>query len=527
MKQPLLSLLAVAAALALGGCTTSPFYNEARDKQGMALTEATAKIDLNTVVDELDQRFAAMRVLELETMRTRAATQRQMEVSMVASRGPEGDGTLETRYVQPLLDARIERLVGRKLDARQLDGVLTGIVDDEHTDAGVAKALRDFNATARMKLADCAGARGSTDEGGALRPEVRLKVEATKRGAAQALMNDLLAKCRAAAQAQPVSGEAGGELQRLAGLRAMAAATAATYHSSVVVHRKSLAAAAAAYQQEVDAAAPRTGDATDMARLATAASTLQGAIGALRQGASLSPDAFGHAEALERLESLDAVVGALASGSTNLSALDDRQKRAVGIVRLIPAVADDVDALLTRVRKPRLAPLLLALEQQRLLVQGYEAKEALLNRRAQLRQQQLDAARGELRALAQARRSLGPPAQGQKGATVNLSVSLADAAADTAQDNRRQVALYESLSIYFDTALHRRAQTNELELAHNGTTDEMVMLQSRTAAAQWSSLMKNMAAVIAEYHAEGIKPAELAEFLKGFGLIVVGARVGN
>lgn len=527
MKQYIRSAGAMAAVVALCSCATSPFYNEARDKQGQALTEATAKLDLSGVVDELDKRFAALRAVELETLRARAATQRQLEIAKVASRGPAGDGTLETRYVGPLLDTRIERLVGRRLDAPALDAVLAGVVEDEHADSQVAGALRTFNSTAQMKLADCASARASVDSHGVIKPEILVTVATAKRSSAQLLMNNLIQRCKAAAAVQPVTGETGGELQRVAGLQDQAAKRAQGYRSALARHRDALDEAARIYQAEVEAATPKSGDATASARLATAAATLQSAIGTLREGAGLSPDAFGHAEALTRLQALDAVVGALATGSTDLSTLSPEQTRAVGLVRLIPAVADDADALITRVRKPRLAPMLLALEQQRLAVEGYEARAALLERRAALRQQQLEAVRGELQALARARRALGPPAANTRGATVDLNRSLGEAVADSEEGNRRQAALYESLALYFDVVLHQRTRAAELELAYNGTTDELVMLESRSAAAQWGSLMKNMAAVIAEYHAEGIKPGELAEFLKGFGLVMIGVNVGN
>jgi hypothetical protein len=528
MRQLVGKASAVAALSVLCACASSPFYNEARDKQGQALTEATTKVDFSAVVDAQDQRFAALRAVELETLRTRAATQRQLEIAMVASRGPAGDGTLTTRYVQPLLDARIERLVGRPLDLPALDAVLAGVVDDEHADAQVAKALRAFNSTVQMKLADCAAARAAVDGQGNLKPDVQLAIPATRRSSARLLMKDVMQKCQAATATQPVAGDAGGDLQRLAGLQQEAAQRAGAYRSALASDREALAKAAAAYQAEVAAATPRSGEATASARLASAAATLQLAIGTAREAAKLThPDSFGHAEALARVEALDAVVGALASGSTDLSTLSPEQARAVGLVRLIPGVADDADALITRVRKPRLAPMLLALDQQRLAVQGFEARAALLERRADLRQQQLDAVRGELWALARARRALGPPPSNVKGASVNLGVSLGDAVADAGEGNRRQAALYESLALYFDRVLHQRTRAAELELAFNATTDELVMLQSRSAAAQWGSLLKNMAAVIAEYHAEGIKPAELAEFLKGFGLVTIGVNVGQ
>ncbi len=527
MKQGVCSAASMIVSMVLAGCASSPFYNEARDLQGQKLVEVAGKVDLGEVVDELDLRFAALRALELETLQARAATQRDMEIAMVASAGPGGNGTLATRYVGPLLDARIERLVGRPLDAAALDAVLTGVVDDEHADAQVASALRTFNSTAQLGLADCAGARAAVDETGKLRGDVQVQIPVARRGPAQLMMTNLLARCKVAAGVQPAAGDAGGELQRLAGLQARADGELQAYRQALGQHRQSLQVATAEYQMALDTTTPRSGDATASARLASAAGLLASSLGALREAARLSPDAFGHAVALERLSSLDSVVGVLASGSTDLSQLSAENKRAVGLVRLMPGIADDADALLTAARKPRLAPMLLALEQQRLVVQGFNDRAALQERRAALRLQQLEAARSELWALARARRALGPPPQGVIGATVDLTRSLDDALADSGEGNRRRAVLYESLALYFDHALYHRGRTAALEMAFNGTTDEQVMMQSRSAAAQWSSLMKNMAAVLAEHHAAGIKPADLAEFLKGFGLVLIGSQVGK
>lgn len=517
----------VATALGAAGCASSPFYNEARDKQGQTLTKAAAQVDLTSVVDELDKRFGALRQLELQTLQARMATQRQLEIAMAATPGSAGNGTLATRYVVPLLENRIERLVGRPLDAAALDNVLTGVVDDEHADAMVARALRTFNATSRLTLADCAAARHAATAQGGLKPELLVQVPTVQRGPAQTLLKDLLKQCETAADAKPTSGEAGGELQRMAGLHAKATAAAQAYRRNLGEHRKALKASTVAFEAEVSALTPNSSGTRASERLAGAASVLASAIGTLREAAKLSADAFGHAEAAERLEALDAVVGAVASGSTDLSTLSAEQKRAVGIVRLIPGIADDASALLTEARKPRLAPLLLAKEQQRLAVQGFEVRAALLERRATLRQQQLQAVRSELQALARARRALGPPPRGIVGVTVDLNRSFDDAVGDSADGNRRRAALFESLATYFDLALHHRGRAAALELAFNGTTDEDVMLQSRSASAQWGSLMSHMAAVIAEYHAAGIKPADLAEFLKGFGLVLIGQQAGK
>jgi len=519
-----------ALSAALSGCAVSPFYSEARDKQGQALVQAAGKAELTTVIDEVDRRFAALRGLELETLRARAATQRELEIAAVAAPGPDGKGTLNTRYVQPLLDKRIQRLVGRSMDAVSLDAALSNTAEREARDGQVNSMLRAFNSTAGLNLADCTAARTISADGGKLRAEARDRVDASRRSSADALLPNLVKRCDQAAAVRAAQAEPGGELLNLIGKLADANGRAVRYREALAQHRGDLKAASAKYQSELDAATPKSGDATAAGRLKSAATVLGSALGVLREGAKLSPDAFGHAEALERVEALDAVVSAVAGGATDLASLDAEQKRAVGTVRLIASVADEIDTALAATRKPRLAPLLLALEQQRLMVKGYEAHAALLDRRAALRRQQLDAAYAELSALAQARRALGPPAPNSAGATVDIErpfANAADAAADPGDGLRRRVALYESMARYFDLVLYHRQRGAELEMAFNATSDEQVMQVSRTASAQWSSLLKQMAAVLAEHHAAGIKPADLAEFLKGFGLVTIGARIGQ
>jgi hypothetical protein len=520
-----IALLAVIGTQ-LSSCSTSPFYNEARDKQGQALVQAADKFELASLVDGLDKRFAALRALELQTLRARQSTQRDLEIASAVSPGAGGKGTLSTRYVSPFVDRRIEQLVGRTMDAQALDAVLTGVVDDEHADAQVASALRTFGAASTLKVADCPAARGLTNSAGLIKPEVLTKIPTNQRSGAQALMKNLLARCATAEKAKPFSGESGGELQRISSLQLQAEGEVERYRTAVALHRKALQLAMAAYQREVDLATPKDSDASASARATSAAVALDAAVVAARQAAELG-GAAGHGEAIERLAALETVTTALASGSTDLSELDPGQRRAVGLVRSIAGIGDEIDAVVTASRKPRLAPLLLALDQQRLMVKGFEDRLALLERRVGLRSAQLDAARSELQALARARRALGPPTSPAIDVTVDLNQSLDAALADSADGSRRRAALFESLAMRFDVAEHHRRRAAELELAYNGTTDDLVMLQSRTAAAQWSSLLKQVAAVLAEHHAAGIKPADLAEFLKGFGLVTIGTSVSN
>ncbi len=347
---------------------------------------------------------------------------------------------------------------------------------------GLTQLLQFLNTI--TTLHDCDAAAQAVDAAGQIKPEVRERIAPNRRAAAQALVANLLRRCGGI----PPPPSADGRLRQMQDEQKGAAEAAASYRKRLTDHRQALREATARYQQAVDAATPKTGDATAAASLARAAGTLGAALGTLQEAAKLDTAAFGHAHALENVNALLEVVDAVASGSTDLSKLSASEKRAVGLVRLIASVADEADALASASR---------------------------------------NATRDELAALARARRVLGPPPADTAGATVNLSLGFREASEDSGDGNRRRAALFESVALYFDVALHHRQRADEFEMAFNATSDALVMQASRTAAAQWASLMQQMAAVLAEHHAAGIKPADLAEFLKGFGLVTIATQVGK
>ena len=296
------------------------------------------------------------------------------------------------------------------------------------------------------------------------------------------------------------------------------------YNRQLKEQQARLAAEQAVYDAEVKQLEPRAADAGYKARLMAAAERLKARIEALRKAQAAS--SFAHAEALEKDKAIDHVLEALASGASDPSQLSADQLRAVALARLIPSIADEADKLFKEAKRPRLGPLLLAKEQQRLIVEAFAARVALLERRVDIREKQLAAARNEVVALSRARRALGPPKQGA-GATVDLQGTVAAAMADGAPGAAQRAALYTSFAYYFDHAHLYRVEQESLELAANGITDEIVMQESRSAAQMWQSLMTNMAAMLGDYHAAGIKPGDLAEFLKGLGVFYLGYQAGK
>lgn len=519
--------LAVVFALAGAGCANPIFYNDARDKQGQALGKAVSQVDLVAVVSELDGKFIALRQLEADTLKARQATNRNLEIALVASAGAEGTETLSARYVRPLLDRRLERLLGAVPDAAEMDRVRAGLAEDGEVDRQAQSKLRAFNAMSGLNIDSCAAADRIATSNGDIQAQALAGVSAGKQVPSKLLFKDAHAKCKATRTIFTAPTETS-LLRTLIDQRDRDEMVVEQYRKALQTQQERLASALRDYEIEAKALQPKADDAGFRAQLTAAADRLKDRIDALRSAAQPGQlgAAFAQAEAIERLDALSNVLGALASGASDPAQLSASQLQAVALVRLIPSVADDANKLLQDAKRPRLGPLLLAKEQQRLAVEGFAAQLALLERKAAIRQKQVDAARDEVFALARARRALGPPAVG-KGATVDLGKTIDEALVDPEQGGRRRVALYESFALYFDHAQTHRVQQEMLDLEANGITDEIVIAQSRSAAKMWQSLMSNMASILADYHSAGIKPADLAEFVKGIGLFYIGYGAGK
>lgn len=61
----------------------------------------------------------------------------------------------------------------------------------------------------------------------------------------------------------------------------------------------------------------------------------------------------------------------------------------------------------------------------------------------------------------------------------------------------------------------------------DASSSDLAIVASRSAAAQWQSLAVSIAAVLGDYHAAGIKPADLAAFLQAIGIVGIATQVGK
>ncbi len=536
------------------GCATSVLYNEARDKQGQEAKKATAEVHLAETITQLDKKFKALSELEIAVLKERAATTRNFEIEYVAAT----DSPISESYVQFFLDFRIKKLTGNKIevnDQRAWVGDAAALLRFEKNVAGKARL---FEAVARIE-SDCASARKwgalkdrATPPTANLSTEAKRRIPAARQPLVQAPLGNLIVACNELEEQKSPDFEKkrglpqGSEIVlRQAELKKDREAHG-RYQADLAEEQTKLKELQKTFASEVDALAPTVADETYLARLSKAAAALEKGADGLAAAAGKLGSAHDYAIAIEKLEALETVLGAVATGVSDPSKLSSDQRTAVAVVRLIPSIADEADKLLKEAKKPRLGPLMLAKEHQRVIVDGFEAQAALDERRILLREKRLNAAIAELQALFQARLALEiesarertdqvPARESILGVNINKKLTEIQSGAQevkgvteetrvveakrAAQEKRR---LYESFGFYFDDAHRFRVEQDVLRLQINAMTYESVMQASKTGAQAWESLITNISTILATYHSAGVKPADIAEFVKALGLFYIG-----
>jgi hypothetical protein len=103
------------------------------------------------------------------------------------------------------------------------------------------------------------------------------------------------------------------------------------------------------------------------------------------------------------------------------------------------------------------------------------------------------------------------------------SKTMDQVTADPSPATRR--ALYEALGRYFDDVARFQRDQRLWEYRYVATSYDEAIVHSKYAALMWQNLNEGIAATLAGYHGSGIKPETIAEFLKAFGIIVIGIGV--
>jgi hypothetical protein len=288
----------------------------------------------------------------------------------------------------------------------------------------------------------------------------------------------------------------------------------AAYRNQEAIAKASLEKAIAEFQASGAEAAPKPGK-SKLQSLEQRAELLRSAVKAIAEANS----AGAHVIAEDKLKSLETVLGAVAGSSdeTNVVLKPDEQA-AVAIIRDFPLLADEADKLLNEAKKPRVVPYLAAIDYQKLVVQSLKESERVKDKQAAALLKQLEAAKSEARALARVLDPLQKHPTWAAQSITQLDKSL------SAEDKR---TLYQALATYADEVQQFRIEAAVWGARAQAAEYEEGLVRSKFAAAEWDKLNETMAAVLADYHAAGIKHADLAEFFKALGLVAIGIGVAQ
>jgi DNA-binding protein H-NS len=220
---------------------------------------------------------------------------------------------------------------------------------------------------------------------------------------------------------------------------------------------------------------------------------------------------------LAKLGHLEAVLGALAGAKSDGKVeLTANEKVSVAVIRDIAGWTSEANELLAAAKKPRLVPLVLAIDQQKLVIQGIEAAQAGKKKRRDALQQQFTAVENEVLALAAIREAL------DKDPSWNAK-SLNVLVAETKEKDKAR--LLRALAVYADDVKRFRAEADVWSGRAMAAQYMEGLTRAKHAAAQWDGLSDSIATVLADYHAAGVKTGEIAEFFKALGLLSIGAGV--
>jgi len=181
----------------------------------------------------------------------------------------------------------------------------------------------------------------------------------------------------------------------------------------------------------------------------------------------------------------------------------------VALVRGLPELQDTADQLLADAQKPRLVPLLVAIDNQKLVIQGLEARQKAQLRRLDATQHRLDAVTSEGLALAKIRPALTKDPSWPAKSIYQLEEALQG---DRNANDRNE--LHRAFGVYADDVQQARIDAAVWAVRETSAQYDDDLARSKSAAAQWDSLMDTLAKVLADYHAAGIKQTDIAEFFK-------------
>lgn len=519
---------ALLGVLILGACANNVFYDETRDKQSQAAKKAVADAKISDAIANLQTTFNDLAKQEEDHARNRVKQLFDFEISVV-SRAPSLASTAQSDAgVNGLLTTVNARLTRLGLKAATQEGIKSLRTLEVKRNAKL-RALEqtqiEFHGAVGHKFASCAevySASADPEHKGTLPSKQLLKtIPADRHALAQVKFDALVTDCKAldkVDQDRATLIDETGEIASLSKRLNAVERDIAAYDVAKQLAKADLDAATKDFRT-LSAGTAKAAGPSRSETLSQRTATLQHVVDVIGAADSVFGLAGAQVVAEERLAHLEIVVGALAgTPSGDAVKLSTDEQVAIAVVRDLPALADEADKLLNNARKPRLVPFLAAMEQEQLVVHGYEARQEAMRKQVTAARNQVQAALGEAVALARIKQLLEKDPTWATQSIDQLNRTL------SGKDKRD---FYTALALYADNVQQYRIDVAVWRSRELAAQYEEGLTRSKYAAAQWDSLLNTIASVLAEYHAAGIKQSDLAEFLKAFGLVVIGIGVAQ
>lgn len=557
MKIPIrAALVAAFITTTLGGCAHSLVYNEARDKQGQEAKRASSELKIAETVRRLEIGYAEVAELEVESAKSLAETLRRKELARVATASalrenppPQPDEMPELNGLLNVLEARMKELgakprpedtadtgKGRNcgdLDCRSLKVIQgTPVRLQAHRDT-FELARAEFRALFGYDFRTCADVEAAGDATGGLKQAFDEKLApAARRSAVKTTgyYKELRTNCKNLERTvkrfkEAIDGE--GSIGAVLAQAERVEKEIADRRAKLVAAEQRLASVVQAFKREEEILA--SNKQSSLAEFQKNIDALKNIVTSIKNGSdAVAGDAGPHAAAKEFANQLETVVGAIAGQQSATDKLDPQDKAAVAFVRALPELADEADKLLKEAGRARLAPFAVAREHYRLEVKGYEDDLALKSRRMEALRARADAMTRELSALSRSHFFLTEGEAKRSWEPLTLAKLNSTLARDyTANGKRNRQNLYEALAIYWDEVFFYRSEEQMWKARAGALQNDEGLARSTAAALQWDNLIGGVGTVLADYHASGVKPADINEFLKALGLVFIGTRIGR
>lgn len=524
-------LFIVAMALVAAGCQTSLLHDEARDKQGKAAVKAVEEAHLTATVESLGKAFADMAAKEEANARAYAEQEFDWGIDSIGKAAsldadppkPAAGEPAQPKGLLTIGNNRLKEFGLKDISRTGLEGLITEDAG-RHADLESLQLKRTtFLGAFGIALSNCVDVFGASVDP-AVPPAVpkdapsakmlkRIRPEA--QADAKAQFKELVDDCKvletnlAAFQALFDGGTVNERLGEIA--KGVTAAKAFAIKKAEIA--KDIATAKA------DAASAFKAAEAGKAKLAAVEAKANDLLDKIANARKVNELAGAEVLAEEKLEWLEAILAAVAGTPPDEKVkLKDDELLGVAIIRGLPALRDDAKALLADAAKPRLTPIVAAIDYQKLLLAKLEAVNQVERKRMALAEEQLTAEVDEAIAWAQVLQRVhkNPSWVGKSIGALNGSLSGQD-----------KGTFYEALAIYGDSVRTAQIKQAVLEARLVATQYERVLVNSRYAAAQWDALLDTTAKILSEYHASGIKTEDVAEFFKALGLVSIGVGVAQ